>query len=219
VGASNELPESEELDALYDRFLIRRQVAQVSAAQLSTLARIAAGGRLQEIVPGAEQPPAKAGELTMDDYRSVAVAAHGTANAVLMVHLADGTSCDIRHAASSATHTLQDDQTASSRGSGGARQCHRAADGAAQLPTGGLRQLVLCCWLHRHGLCTLSQPYLLADNFAGQVRASGVCVRPPLHEVHQHAASCRLCRWPLEGIDEMATPFLQLLMTVGLRRR
>lgn len=30
VGASNELPESEELDALYDRFLIRRQVSQVS---------------------------------------------------------------------------------------------------------------------------------------------------------------------------------------------
>lgn len=29
VGASNELPESEELDALYDRFLIRRKVAQV----------------------------------------------------------------------------------------------------------------------------------------------------------------------------------------------
>ena len=37
VGASNELPESEELDALFDRFLIRRQVAQVSlsTAQLS----------------------------------------------------------------------------------------------------------------------------------------------------------------------------------------
>ena len=32
VGASNELPESEELDALYDRFLVRRQVRQVSAA-------------------------------------------------------------------------------------------------------------------------------------------------------------------------------------------
>lgn len=30
VGASNELPESEELDALYDRFLIRRTVSQVS---------------------------------------------------------------------------------------------------------------------------------------------------------------------------------------------
>ncbi len=26
VGASNELPESEELDALYDRFLVRKQV-------------------------------------------------------------------------------------------------------------------------------------------------------------------------------------------------
>jgi len=34
VGASNELPESEELDALYDRFLIRRQVGQVSPAGL-----------------------------------------------------------------------------------------------------------------------------------------------------------------------------------------
>lgn len=30
VGASNELPESEELDALYDRFLLRRSVSQVS---------------------------------------------------------------------------------------------------------------------------------------------------------------------------------------------
>ena len=28
VGASNELPESEELDALYDRFLVRREVSQ-----------------------------------------------------------------------------------------------------------------------------------------------------------------------------------------------
>lgn len=34
MGASNELPESEELDALYDRFLLRRQVAQVSQAGL-----------------------------------------------------------------------------------------------------------------------------------------------------------------------------------------
>ena len=34
VGASNELPESEELDALYDRFLIRRLVSQVSPAGL-----------------------------------------------------------------------------------------------------------------------------------------------------------------------------------------
>ncbi|KAK9827021.1 hypothetical protein WJX74_003724 [Apatococcus lobatus] len=37
VGASNELPESEELDALYDRFLIRRQVGQVSDAGLTQL--------------------------------------------------------------------------------------------------------------------------------------------------------------------------------------
>ena len=37
VGASNELPESEELDALYDRFLLRRQVRQVSTAGLSEL--------------------------------------------------------------------------------------------------------------------------------------------------------------------------------------
>ena len=29
VAASNELPESEELDALYDRFLVRKQVQQV----------------------------------------------------------------------------------------------------------------------------------------------------------------------------------------------
>ncbi|PNH10715.1 hypothetical protein TSOC_002522 [Tetrabaena socialis] len=38
VGASNEMPESEELDALYDRFLIRRTVGQVSNGQLYKLA-------------------------------------------------------------------------------------------------------------------------------------------------------------------------------------
>jgi MoxR-like ATPase len=32
VGASNELPESEELDALYDRFLLRKEVKQVSVS-------------------------------------------------------------------------------------------------------------------------------------------------------------------------------------------
>lgn len=37
VGASNELPESEELDALYDRFLLRSSVEQVSAAGLGKL--------------------------------------------------------------------------------------------------------------------------------------------------------------------------------------
>ena len=37
VGASNELPESEELDALYDRFLIRRSVSQVCRGRKSWL--------------------------------------------------------------------------------------------------------------------------------------------------------------------------------------
>lgn len=37
VGASNELPESEELDALYDRFLIRKKVGQVSSYGISEL--------------------------------------------------------------------------------------------------------------------------------------------------------------------------------------
>jgi MoxR-like ATPase len=37
VGASNELPDSEELDALYDRFLLRCAVAQVSDAGVNTL--------------------------------------------------------------------------------------------------------------------------------------------------------------------------------------
>ena len=42
VGASNELPESEELDALYDRFLIRRQVSQVSDFGLPAMLAAAA---------------------------------------------------------------------------------------------------------------------------------------------------------------------------------
>jgi len=37
VGASNELPESEELDALYDRFLVRRSVRQVTAAGVAQM--------------------------------------------------------------------------------------------------------------------------------------------------------------------------------------
>ena len=42
VGASNELPESEELDALYDRFLLRRRVAQVTPGALSDMLQGAA---------------------------------------------------------------------------------------------------------------------------------------------------------------------------------
>ena len=45
VGASNELPESEELDALYDRFLIRKQVSQVSPAGLLEMLSGGAGRR------------------------------------------------------------------------------------------------------------------------------------------------------------------------------
>ena len=41
MGASNELPESEELDALYDRFLVRREVKQVSPGGLYDLLRAA----------------------------------------------------------------------------------------------------------------------------------------------------------------------------------
>ena len=47
MGASNELPESEELDALYDRFLIRRQVGQVSQAGL--LEMLANGGGRKQV--------------------------------------------------------------------------------------------------------------------------------------------------------------------------
>lgn len=43
VGASNELPESEELDALFDRFLLRRHVSRVSNANVHQLARLASG--------------------------------------------------------------------------------------------------------------------------------------------------------------------------------
>lgn len=59
VGASNELPESEELDALYDRFLIRRQVSQVSPSGLiemlsksTTMSRHTQAGALAH--PGAD---------------------------------------------------------------------------------------------------------------------------------------------------------------------
>ena len=47
VGASNELPESEELDALYDRFLLRRQVSQVSQAGL--LEMLSNGGGRKQV--------------------------------------------------------------------------------------------------------------------------------------------------------------------------
>ena len=80
VGASNELPESEELDALYDRFLIRRSVSQVSSSQLGNLARLAAGTKLVAQAPsngagsngaGAPAVESEVGPgLDLEDFRS-----------------------------------------------------------------------------------------------------------------------------------------------------
>ena len=46
MGASNELPESEELDALYDRFLVRGQVSPVSNFGLNAMLQAAADNEL-----------------------------------------------------------------------------------------------------------------------------------------------------------------------------
>ena len=58
VGASNELPESEELDALFDRFLIRREVGQVSAEGLPELLRSSCSFDEQE-PPKSPSPPSE----------------------------------------------------------------------------------------------------------------------------------------------------------------
>ena len=79
MGASNELPESEELDALFDRFLVRRQVAQVSSSQLPALARLAAGRLSASIAApsqesassnGSASPPqTAAAALSLEDFK------------------------------------------------------------------------------------------------------------------------------------------------------
>lgn len=83
VGASNELPESEELDALYDRFLIRRQVAQVSSAQLGTLAKLAAGtldstSLSTDSIDGGNGNGIAGPELTLEDFRGTAAKAYAS---------------------------------------------------------------------------------------------------------------------------------------------
>ncbi|EFJ46414.1 hypothetical protein VOLCADRAFT_93182 [Volvox carteri f. nagariensis] len=83
VGASNEMPESEELDALYDRFLIRRTVSQVSNNQLYKLARLAAG-RNDHALTGVTIANGNGGGseavqqqvLSMDDFRGTATTAY-----------------------------------------------------------------------------------------------------------------------------------------------
>ncbi|KAL6753870.1 AAA domain-containing protein [Haematococcus lacustris] len=74
VGASNELPESEELDALFDRFLLRRSVSRVSNGNAGALARLAAG-RSAPLTPLAEGGAAAEG-LSLDDFKHTAPAAY-----------------------------------------------------------------------------------------------------------------------------------------------
>ena len=71
VGASNELPESEELDALYDRFLVRREVAQVSADGLGALLRGALGSSGDGGASSSSSPDA----LTTDDLDAASAGA------------------------------------------------------------------------------------------------------------------------------------------------
>ena len=71
VGASNELPESEELDALYDRFLLRSSVEQVSAGSLSGLLSMrAAEFACDAKVGGAKDDPA-CESLSVADFEGV----------------------------------------------------------------------------------------------------------------------------------------------------
>mmetsp|Transcript_3517 Transcript_3517/g.12613 ORF Transcript_3517/g.12613 Transcript_3517/m.12613 type:complete len:532 (-) Transcript_3517:84-1679(-) len=62
VGASNEMPESEELDALYDRFLLRRHVRQLTPAGLRSFSTLAMNGStLGEFVPSSNP-------LTLEEF-------------------------------------------------------------------------------------------------------------------------------------------------------
>ena len=70
VGASNEMPESEELDALYDRFLLRRAVKPLSSAGVRKLAALASRGGTDG---GAFKPGGT--PLRLDDLRACRAAA------------------------------------------------------------------------------------------------------------------------------------------------
>ena len=81
VGASNELPESEELDALYDRFLLRSSVEQVSAGSLAGLLAMKAGelpGKAigsKAAAADAASPVTNTMPLTVKDFEGVKSAA------------------------------------------------------------------------------------------------------------------------------------------------
>ncbi|WIA32331.1 hypothetical protein OEZ86_003170 [Tetradesmus obliquus] len=85
VGASNELPESEELDALYDRFLLRKEVKQVTVAGLTQMLDYYAGNSYDDgdsVTPSSSRgarsttiqvdPSAR---LTMDDFQQTRTSA------------------------------------------------------------------------------------------------------------------------------------------------
>ena len=89
VGASNEMPESEELDALYDRFLLRRIVKPLSQDGVRKLAVLAAGGGTDAVFslkPGSRP-------LGLDELRACRRAS--TAAVALPEHVVD-LLCDLR---------------------------------------------------------------------------------------------------------------------------
>ena len=81
VGASNELPESEELDALYDRFLLRSSVEQVSSGSLRGLLSMKAGELPGKAVGSkaaaadAASPSTSTVPLSIKDFQGVKAAA------------------------------------------------------------------------------------------------------------------------------------------------
>lgn len=81
VGASNELPESEELDALYDRFLIRRQVNQVSLAGLPALLSGSSSNVSDSGSNGAEPGSAESIALSEEEMTTIRCTASACASA------------------------------------------------------------------------------------------------------------------------------------------
>ena len=75
VGASNELPESEELDALYDRFLLRRRVGQVTAGSIADMLQVASEVNAEGLGMGEVAKTITDVALSREEFRSVRCAA------------------------------------------------------------------------------------------------------------------------------------------------